>query len=103
MMEWSCATCGIVQWMPEEMNEQLRKTHDTFFCLTGHRNVYRAPTDTEALEEKLASAYSSNAQLEARLKVVEKENADLQEIKQTLKVISDKAGKSFLKRLLGDD
>jgi hypothetical protein len=45
MVDWSCANCGCTQWMPQEFNEQLRKNHNTFYCINGHGNVYNKKTD----------------------------------------------------------
>lgn len=40
MVDWSCARCGCVQWMPKLYNEQLRSNHNAFYCINGHGNVY---------------------------------------------------------------
>lgn len=72
MYEWACASCGCVMWMPTDMNEQLRSSHKTFFCISGHRNVYNTKTDIEEVELKLTNEYAKNAQLESRIKELEK-------------------------------
>lgn len=68
MYEWSCATCGVVMHMPKDFNDQLRKSHQTFYCLTGHKNVYNTKTDIEEVQGKLMNEYAKNAQLEAEIK-----------------------------------
>jgi len=64
MFEWSCCSCGCVQWMPEDYNEQLRLSHKNFFCINGHTQGYIKKPDTEVVEGKLMNEYSKNAQLE---------------------------------------
>ena len=72
MYEWGCATCGCVQWMPKNFNDQLRASHDTFYCLIGHRNVYTSKTPIEEIEGKLMNEYAKNAQLEAKIEKLKK-------------------------------
>lgn len=77
MVDWSCASCGCVQWMPQRFNSQLRENHNTFYCLNGHRNYYSKKTDIEEIEGKLMNEYSKNAQLETKIKTLEQENQRL--------------------------
>jgi hypothetical protein len=99
MIDWMCCSCGCVQWMPKTFNEKLRSSHQPFYCLNGHVQVYTKKTELEEFELKLAAEYAKNAQLESRIKALEKENADMNYIKESLKALSDKASKSFLKKL----
>lgn len=72
MSDWQCAKCGCQQWMPQKLNAQLRRTHNTFYCVNGHANHYYKKTDSEEIENKLMNEYSKNAQLESRIKQLEK-------------------------------
>lgn len=99
MVEWTCASCGCVQWMPLSFNEKLRENHKTFHCLNGHAQGYYSKTSIEQLEDKLAGEYAKNAQLEARISQLEHENSEISSIKESLKLISEKANKSFLKKI----
>jgi len=77
MVEWSCASCGCVQWMPVNLNEQLMSNHKRFYCINGHGNFYQTKTTLEEVELKLANEYSKNAQLEDLIKKLTKENERL--------------------------
>lgn len=72
MVEWPCASCGCVMWMPKSLNEQLKGSHATFYCVSGHSNVYAKKTPVEEIEGKLMNEYAKNAQLESKVKELEK-------------------------------
>jgi hypothetical protein len=72
MYEWGCANCGVVMWMPKALNGQLKLSHNTFYCISGHANVYSKKTEIEEVEGKLANEYVKNAQLEGEIKKLKK-------------------------------
>ncbi len=72
MVEWSCATCGCVQWMPKGLNDSLRSNHNSFYCVTGHANVYTKKTNIEEIQGKLMNEYAKNAQLETEINKLKK-------------------------------
>lgn len=72
MYEWSCANCGVVMWMPKSLNSQLRDSHATFYCISGHANIYSKKTNIEEIEGKLANEYAKNAQLEGEIEKLKK-------------------------------
>jgi len=53
MVDWSCANCGCQQWMPKDFNESLRRSHNTFYCVNGHGNVYGGKIGIDNLPKKL--------------------------------------------------
>lgn len=73
MCDWHCCTCSCVQWMPKDKNEHLRKNHKPFYCVNGHANYYGTKTDIEEVQGKLMNEYAKNAQLETKIKDLEKE------------------------------
>ena len=77
MHEWMCANCGIVQWMPKDFDEKLRNSHQVFYCVNGHQNVYKQKTKVEDLQDKLANKYSVNSQLESLVNKLRSENEEL--------------------------
>lgn len=72
MFEWRCAECGLTMTMPEHINNQLRQSHKIFYCIHGHSNVYSKKTPIEEIEGKLMNEYAKNAQLEDKIKELEK-------------------------------
>lgn len=77
MAEWSCASCGCVQWMPKTFNDQLRTSHNNFWCLNGHPNIYKKKTELEELQGTLMNEYAKNAQLEATINSLNKKIEEL--------------------------
>lgn len=77
MIDWSCANCGCVQWMPKTFNDQLRISHKSFYCLNGHGNYYYKKTNIEQVEDKLMNEYAKNAQLESQINDLKAENSKL--------------------------
>jgi hypothetical protein len=63
--------------MPQDLNDQFRSNHKSFYCVNGHGNVYNKKTTIEELENKLANEYSKNAQLEIKIVKLEKELDDI--------------------------
>lgn len=86
MIDWSCANCGCVQWMPQTFNEQLRVNHKTFYCINGHGNIYKEKTNIEEIQGKLMNEFSKNAQLETVIK--------------RLNIKVEKLERSFINRIL---
>jgi hypothetical protein len=71
MTEWLCASCGCVMWMPSELMDHLRGNHNTFYCVSGHGNVFgqtEEQAEAEELKQKLLVEYTKNAQLESVVK-----------------------------------
>jgi hypothetical protein len=48
-----CAECGIEFCVPEGHHRRLRRTHETFYCPSGHSNYYPAETDDEKRIKRL--------------------------------------------------
>jgi cell division protein FtsL len=71
MVDWQCASCGVAMSMPEDLNDQLKDNHKTFYCVSGHANVYKKKTEVQEVENKLMNEYAKNAQLEAKIKELE--------------------------------
>jgi len=117
MTEWTCCACGCVQWMPTDHNDSLRRSHKTFYCVNGHSQHYPKKTPIEEVEEKLMNEYSKNAQLESRIKKLEKERTQIVDLTTVLKDIKESQNairsfhanqpqksksKSFLKRIFSN-
>jgi len=49
----SCAECGMTFAMPEVTLRGLRRSHDTFYCPSGHRNYFGGKSDVEKHKEEL--------------------------------------------------
>ncbi len=47
--EMNCCSCKILFWVSNRHNEQLRKSHETFYCPNGHAQSYLG----ESVDEKL--------------------------------------------------
>ncbi len=52
LIEISCCNCGVIFWITDKHDDQLRRKHTTFYCPNGHQMSY--PGDT--CEEKLKRA-----------------------------------------------
>lgn len=49
----TCSKCGTVCGINSAQYEQLRETHDTWYCPSGHPQMFRAKSETELVTEKL--------------------------------------------------
>jgi hypothetical protein len=47
-----CITCGVVFALPHTLQLQLEKSHATFYCPSGHGQVYSGETDAERLAKE---------------------------------------------------
>ena len=72
MYKWSCASCGCIMCMTDNFNNKLRESHQTFYCVNGHANIYNKKTNIEDIEAKLMNEYAKNAQLEEKIKELNK-------------------------------
>lgn len=52
----ACPTspCG-GQWLPATKVRQLRESHETFYCPSGHRQWFTGKSEVEKLEEQLVN------------------------------------------------
>ena len=50
----TCCTCGIVFSMPDWFDTKLRRSHETFYCPSGHRQIYSEKSDVELAREAAA-------------------------------------------------
>lgn len=51
----NCARCGIVFGIPTDYEERRRSDHNSFYCPSGHTNVYNGKSEAEKLREQLAA------------------------------------------------
>lgn len=51
----SCAECAVLFAMATRLHRKVHQDGSTFFCPSGHRNVYK-PSRAEQLEQELAGA-----------------------------------------------
>lgn len=51
----SCAECAVLFAMATRLHRKVHQDGSTFFCPSGHRNVYK-PSRAEQLEQELADA-----------------------------------------------
>jgi uncharacterized C2H2 Zn-finger protein len=72
-----CAECGIPFSMPKNYQQELRESHQSFYCPSGHGNHYPEKNKADILQEKLnqkqneiAQLSASKVQLEAQLQKV---------------------------------
>ncbi len=47
-----CPQCNIMHWIPEEHQDRLKKTKETFYCPNGHIASYQGKTDAQKLKEE---------------------------------------------------
>ena len=52
----SCPVCGVVQGIPEELEEQRRKDHGTVYCPNGHTWSWGGKTQAEKEVDRLRAA-----------------------------------------------
>lgn len=62
----NCASCGVKFGFPDDLDESLRKTGNTFYCPNGHSNVYRKTT-ADLLREQLAQKEQEKVSLQQRV------------------------------------
>ncbi len=68
MISVSCANCGVVFGMSDDLHARRRKDGQGFACPNGHSNVYKPTADEEKiaeLERTLASSRRSRDDMEA--------------------------------------
>lgn len=53
LVEITCGNCGVVFAITPDRQEQLRQSHDTFYCPNGHPRHYPGKTKTEKRIEAL--------------------------------------------------
>jgi hypothetical protein len=76
----NCASCGVKFAFPVSLREQYLKSGDTFYCPSGHSNVYRKTT-AELLREQLAQKEQERLALESRVNYWVKEHTAQYEAK----------------------
>jgi len=42
-----CAGCGVLFALPSHLEQEVRRTHATFYCPNGHNNYFPAETEAE--------------------------------------------------------
>ena len=52
MINITCANCGQVFGLTEDRHTRLRASGDTFYCPSGHGNVFR-PSDLEKAQKRI--------------------------------------------------
>ena|SRR5690242_18436094 len=63
----TCVECGCRFGMPLTLNRELRKTHATFYCPSGHQQYYAQKTKEEQLREDLHAERVKNMNLEEKI------------------------------------
>jgi hypothetical protein len=48
-----CISCGVMFALPYTLQVQLKKSHATFYCPSGHGQVYSGETDAERLAKEV--------------------------------------------------
>lgn len=48
-----CAACGVAFGLTTDFVMRRRNDHETFYCPSGHKNLYRGKSEAEKLREKL--------------------------------------------------
>ena len=49
----NCASCSIVFGIPQDFEERRREDHRTFYCPSGHTNIYGGKSEAEKLRKQL--------------------------------------------------
>jgi hypothetical protein len=81
-----CSQCSIPFAITNKFDDSLRKSHNTFYCPSGHAQHYPQKTTEEALREKLREKDAEIARCQTReLDRQSKIKAAQQKRKQTLK------------------
>lgn len=57
-----CAACDIPMFMTAEFEKRRRDDHQTFFCISGHRNFFDAESETERLRKRVHAMEINDAQ-----------------------------------------
>jgi len=52
----TCANCGMVFAFPQHLMEKWRRTHEGFYCPSGHNNYFPGQSDVEKLQRELKEA-----------------------------------------------
>jgi len=53
MFAITCCNCGCLFAITDDMDNRLRKCHNTFYCPNGHPQSYTAKSEEERLREKI--------------------------------------------------
>lgn len=65
-----CGNCHVLFAIPNEMDERLRESHETFYCPNGHSRVYAGKTAAQRATER---AQRAEEQLRATRELLEHE------------------------------
>jgi|SRR5918992_1425811 hypothetical protein len=61
-----CASCGIPFGMPVDYESRRRQDHGSFYCPSGHSNVFGGKSEAEQLREQLRREQRRREEAEAR-------------------------------------
>src|ERR1043165_8136207 len=68
-----CITCGVTFALTSEFDNELRKSHQQFFCPNGHRQFYGGKSEAEIEREKANRLRQQLDQAEAHKRDLEKQ------------------------------
>lgn len=68
----TCAHCHIEFAMPSTLRDELRRTHERFYCPRGHHLVFNGRTEEQKLKARLDNAEASRIALLDQLEAAER-------------------------------
>lgn len=71
----TCASCGILVVMTSDVQARLRRSHDTFYCLNGHKQYWPGESDIEEAQRELREEQLRRERAEKATKTARKAEA----------------------------